>query len=207
MWSLKKMLTTAYDRLKNKGYVDLSYRKHIELLISKGLKIGRNVWIEENVSFDAGYPYLISVGNNCSISARVRLLAHDDSTYKYTGGYARIGKIEIKDNCFIGQDTTILPGVTIGPNVMIAAGSLVNKNIAPNSCVAGVPARFYAKLDDLIEKHKKDIQERPIFMYSDLRVGDIEPRLVAKVTKAVEDGICYVEGKEGKNIKQMSWNS
>jgi maltose O-acetyltransferase len=201
-----KKFIGAYHLLIKHDYGNYIYQKQIKELISRGLKIGENVTIEDSVMFDSGYPYLISIGNNSSIAARVRLLAHDDSIYKFTGGYARLGKIDIKDNCFIGQDCTILPGVTIGPNVMIAAGSLINKDIPPNSCVAGVPARFYAKLDEMLEKHKKEILQRRVFMYSDLRVGEIDKSLKKEVIEEVESGICYVKGKAGDAFKNITWN-
>ena len=64
----------------------------------------------------------------------------------------RYGKIEIKDNCFIGANSTILPNVTIGPNSIVGAGSLVRSNIEPNSVYAGVPARRICSLDEYAEK-------------------------------------------------------
>lgn len=45
------------------------------------------------------------------------------------------------ENCFIGSNTVILYGVKIGPNVIVASGSLINKDCEPNSVYAGVPAR------------------------------------------------------------------
>lgn len=60
--------------------------------------------------------------------------------------------IDIKDNCFIGANSTILAGVTIGPNVIIAAGSVVNKDISPNTIVGGVPAKLIGEFDRLAEK-------------------------------------------------------
>jgi maltose O-acetyltransferase len=166
-------------------------------LVARGLVLGKNVTIEYTASIDDTYPYLIRIGNNCSISNYVRLLAHDATAFKFTDGYTRLGKIEIKDNCFIGERAIILPGVTIGPNVLVAAGSVVNRDIPPNSCVAGVPARVYARFDSFIEQHKQRIKERIVFEYSDL-LSEIDAHLRIKAWESVQDGDAYVKGYEGR---------
>ncbi len=106
------------------------------------------------------YPELISFGNNVRIAARVQLITHDgihrvvnkmDKNLKIT---EYIGCIEIKDNCFIGSDSTILPNVSIGPNVIVGAGSLVNKNLPEGGVYAGVPARYICSFDEFLQKRK-----------------------------------------------------
>lgn len=173
------------------------YRIRMRELIARGLVLGKNVTIAPSAYIDSGYPYLISIGDNCSIASEVRLLAHDATTFKFTGGYTRLGRIEIRDNCFIGERAIILPGVTIGPNVLVAAGSLVNRDIPPNSCVAGVPARVYAKFDAFIKWHKKQLGERDIFEYSDLHLK-MDEQLRKKVWESLQDGDSYVRGYVGK---------
>lgn len=188
------------------GLYDNPYLLTMNQLIAQGLKIGKNVTIETTVYIDNVYPYLISIGDNCSIASGVRLLAHDDTPYKFTGGYARLGRIDIKDNCLIGENCIILPGASIGPNVLIAAGSVVNKDIPPNSCVAGVPARFYAKFDEYIENQKKQIQEAYIFDYYDLHRG-INEQIKNKVVTEIQKGKCYVKGKRGQKYFFVNWNT
>jgi len=173
------------------------YRYHVRMrdLVARGLVLGKNVTIQYSVEIDDEYPYLIRIGNNCSISNQVRLLAHDATLFKFTDGHTRLGKIEIRDNCFIGERAIILPGVTMGPNVLVAAGSVVNKDILPNSCVMGVPARFYARFDDLIERHKQQIEERNVVQFSDLKMDD---QIGKKIWRAVQDGDVYVKGYVGR---------
>ena len=113
--------------------------------MSKGLKLGKGVEIIDTFFFDPSHCYLISIGDNCTICPGVRLIAHDASTKKFLG-YTKLGKIDIKENCFIGDSTIILPGVTIGPNSIIGAGSVVTKNIPPNVVAAGNPARVLKKI-------------------------------------------------------------
>jgi maltose O-acetyltransferase len=167
---------------------DYQYRTRIRVLIDGGLVIGRNVTIAPSVNIDNGYPYLIRIGDNCSLSPHVRLLTHDATTFKFTNGHTRIGKVELKDNCFIGERAIILPGVTIGPNVLVAAGSVVNKDIPPNSCVAGVPARFYAKFDKFIERHQQQIEQGSVFEYLASKLDDMDKQAKAEIWEAVQNG-------------------
>lgn len=56
---------------------------------------------------------------------------------------------------YIGNNAKIMPGVTVGDNVLIAAGSIVTKSILSNVVVAGNPARFICSIEDYIERNKK----------------------------------------------------
>jgi len=67
----------------------------------------------------------------------------------------RFGKIIIKDNCFIGVSSVILPGVTIGPDSIVGAGSVVNKDIPPNMVYAGVPAQMICTLEEYIQNYQQ----------------------------------------------------
>lgn len=168
--------------------------RRIRNSVANGLVLGKNVTIMREVSFDGQYPYLISIGDNCAISRGVRILAHDATPHKFIG-YTRIGKVEIKQNCFIGEGAIILPGVTIGPNTMIAVGSMVNRSIPPNCCAAGYPARVYRKFDEFIEFHKNAIKNNPCFERSQDMVP-ISKELREKITRMAEDGDIYVTGYE-----------
>lgn len=197
---MRKSIAGAFLEIASKFLTAIQlyrYRMRIRRLIARGLVVGKNVTIQYSAQIDDVYPYLIRIGDNCSISNQVRILAHDATPFKFTNGYTRLGKVEIRDNCFIGERAIILPGVTIGPNVLIAAGSLVNRDIPPNSCVAGVPARVYARFDGLIERHKQQTETQPIFEYSDLN-PQCDDKLKRSVWEAVQDGDAYVRGYVGK---------
>ena len=139
-------LTMMYGK-----FVEMKRKRYIEELQHKGLRLGRNVDIIDTFFFDPSHCFLISIGDNCTICPNVRLIAHDASTKKYLG-YTKIGRIDIKENCFIGDSVIVLPNVTIGPNTIIGAGSVVIGDVQPESVAAGNPARVIASLQDYLEK-------------------------------------------------------
>ncbi|AYE62260.1 Maltose o-acetyltransferase [Lactobacillus helveticus] len=53
----------------------------------------------------------------------------------------------IKKNAWIGAKATILPGVTVGENAVVAAGAVVTKDVSANTVVAGMPAKVIKKID------------------------------------------------------------
>lgn len=64
----------------------------------------------------------------------------------------RTYKIEIFDNVFIGAKAIIMGDVKIGPNAIVAAGSVVTKDVPPNSVVGGNPARVISDMDTFVGK-------------------------------------------------------
>lgn len=106
-------------------------------LYSKLISMGDNVWIASGVSFIT-HDVIHCVLNNCG----------DEKTFR-----ENIGCIDIKDNVFIGSNSTILPNVTIGPNTIVGAGSLVNKSLM-RGVYAGVPAKFICSFEDIVEKRR-----------------------------------------------------
>jgi len=149
-----------------KPFAAILYRKYEELrfknLIDRGLVIGKNVYISKNVLFDSGHPHLIEIQDNCRIAAGVRILAHDATMFRHLGA-TRAAKVRILEGTFIGEYAIILPGVTIGPNALIAAGAIVNRDIGEDMCAAGNPARPYGKFSELLRRYCKKITEKNLF--------------------------------------------
>lgn len=136
----------------------------ISYLRSLGVRIGENCELWNQPADYGSEPWLIEIGSQVTITAGVRLITHDAASRLFRktlpssspyGNY--FGRIRILDNCFLGMDSIILPDVQIGPNSVIGAGSVVVKDVPPNTVVAGVPAREIASLDEYIEKYKKNM--------------------------------------------------
>jgi acetyltransferase-like isoleucine patch superfamily enzyme len=101
-------------------------------------------------------PYLITIGHNVSMSDQVAFITHDGGTrvLRDQEAYKKVikyGRITVLDNCVIGYRATILPGVVIGPNSVVSAGSVVTRNVQPNTVVAGNPAIPVMKLEQYAE--------------------------------------------------------
>ncbi|MEY8534562.1 acyltransferase [Blautia pseudococcoides] len=115
------------------------------------------------------YSRLISIGNNVWMASGVSFITHDVCHFMLNGWKKwdearfeeKIGCIEIGDNVFIGSDVLILYDVKVGNNVVIAAGSLVNRDVPDNSIVGGVPARVIGNFEDFAEKRRMFHIESP----------------------------------------------
>lgn len=95
--------------------------------------------------------------NNVSVAADVTFVNHDVLYLVLRNMDERqdsehMGCTEIMDNVFIGLGSIILSDVRIGPNAVVAAGSVVTKDVPPNSVVGGVPAKVIGSFEDLKEK-------------------------------------------------------
>jgi maltose O-acetyltransferase len=103
-----------------------------------GVRIGRNSRINRGCTLDLRGG--LTIGDNVSISPEVMFLAasHDVNDPRF-GNVTR--PISIEDHAFIGTRAMILPGVTVGRGAVVTAGSLVSRDVAPMTIVAGVPAR------------------------------------------------------------------
>lgn len=129
--------------------------------------------IIEPITVEGDYSQIYMHSNSvlrrgCFLLARVRIEIGENSTVAYgstilTGAnphgplnlLARIYEkkrtpVIIEDNVWVGACSTILPGVTIGRCSVVAAGSLVNKDVPPYTVVAGVPAKVVKQLDPAI---------------------------------------------------------
>jgi acetyltransferase-like isoleucine patch superfamily enzyme len=101
-------------------------------------------------------PWLISIGKHVTITARVQFITHDGGTWVFRDQprYADVikyGRITIHDNCFIGLGAILMPGITIGPNAVVAAGSVVVADVPPGTVAGGVPARVLKTVEAYAE--------------------------------------------------------
>lgn len=106
----------------------------------KFITIGKNVFINHACSFlDMGG---ITVEDDVLIGPRVNLVTENHPLDPVDRRALFTKPIVIKRNAWIGAGATVLPGVTVGENAVVAAGAVVSKDVAPNTVVGGVPAKF-----------------------------------------------------------------
>lgn len=112
----------------------------------RNITVGKNVTIQQLCTFfDRGG---ITIGDNVFIGPKVNLITlnHDLSPDNRSATYCK--EIVIEDNVWIGINSTILSGVTIGKNAVIAAGSVVTKDVPANMIVGGNPARIIKEVSN-----------------------------------------------------------
>lgn len=158
------------------------YRKY---KIGKGFHAGRGVFLWAKSCLEIGDNFYIGkysiietnakIGNNVIFANHVSLIGRYDHHYQQIGVPIRLAsqirdkdynwkglqqKIVIKDDVWVGFGVIILSGVTIGEGSIIAAGSLVTKDVNPYSIYGGNPAKFIRNRFDIeedLQKHKNSI--------------------------------------------------
>ena len=129
--SIRPYLAAAMQALRYRYYTAQGYHVH------------RSTQMERNLNLDRLNPGGIYIGKNTIITSGVTILSHKlipiKSQDKYIG---RNVDTRIGDFCVIGTGAIILSGVTIGNDVVVAAGSVVTKDIPSNTIVGGNPAKI-----------------------------------------------------------------
>ena len=132
-------------------------------------------------------PAYVKVGNNVHFSD-CAIIGHDGSIAMLNRAYDlrldSVGKIDIRDNVFVGYGAIVLPGVTIGPNAIVAAGALVNRDVRSGDIVGGVPAIPIGRIEDLAAKLATKTETLPwndLIKQRGLRFDhEMEPELVRR---------------------------
>ncbi|NMG16644.1 acyltransferase [Aromatoleum bremense] len=144
VWILKKLIAVVVFRFRGKIAAN-------RLL---GVKIGNGCSIY--TLLDGTEPFLIEIGDRVTITEGVVVLTHDGATRlvrKPSGSRCyRYGRVIIESDVFVGVRSIIMPGVTIGRESVVAAGSVVTASVPPGSVVAGAPARVISSIQAYREK-------------------------------------------------------
>ncbi|MEY4432711.1 MAG: hypothetical protein RLZZ44_841 [Bacteroidota bacterium] len=111
----------------------------------KHIFIGKNVFINHGCSFlDLGG---ITIEDDVLIGPQVNIITENHPVDPKSRKSLDLKSVTIKRNAWIGANATVLPGVTIGENSIVAAGAVVTKDVPDNTIVGGVPAKFIKKIE------------------------------------------------------------
>lgn len=124
-----------------------AYARHLGVKIGENCFIATRAWSSE--------PYLVTIGSNVQITRGVMIHTHGggNAARKFLPDFDVFGKVEIKDWAYIGANSIIMPGVTIGEGALVAAGSVVTKSVAPYTVVGGNPARYICTVQEYIDRN------------------------------------------------------
>ena len=150
MGKISEIKDILYDFWHRQTCPPLEYARKI------GVNIGEDNFIPDKRCWSTE-PYLITVGSHCQITAGVRLLTHGGGQVvrdKYPC-FDTFGKVIIGDYVYIGNNSLIMPGVTLEDHVLVAAGSVVTKSVPKGMVVGGNPARIICTIEEYKERNLK----------------------------------------------------
>lgn len=134
----------------------------VAYLRRQGARIGSETAILCRTEDFGTEPWLIEIGSRVSIAAGVVFVTHDGASRvirdRIEGGSPFgncFAPIRIRDNSMIGLRAILMPGVTIGPDSIVGAGSLVTHSVPPGCVACGVPARVVATIDEYVERYRR----------------------------------------------------
>lgn len=140
-------MTEEYNRLVSELFMgNIGERSRVmpPLTVVRGnrVKIGRNVVVMNNSLFMAAGG--ITIEDDVMVAANVQLISNNHDLYDHQ--ILTCKPVRLKRNCWIGAGATILPGITVGENAVVAAGAVVTKDVENNTVVGGNPAKVIKRI-------------------------------------------------------------
>ncbi len=203
---IRKLLT--YFAMKHGKYLGL-YRRICQpdgvawaTIIKRHYNIhhmGEECVIQTNVVITD--PKFVSLGDNVHLSG-CTLFGHDGTINMLKSAYGvaldKVGKIDIRNNVFVGHQAIIMPGVTIGDNVVVAAGAIVTKDIPSGSVVGGIPAKIIGRTEDMVTRLQAELSSLPWSKYPHM-----QPQYKGPANACIDRmRIDYFFGGSAQNHKQ-----
>lgn len=110
----------------------------------RGVKMGQDVFIDPTSIIETAFPENITIGNDVRITAGCVIMSHIKAPHylRETGLVPVVLKpVILEDHCFIGVNSVVMPGVTVGKASVVTSGSVVVNNVPPYTMVQGNPAK------------------------------------------------------------------
>jgi len=142
-----EMVFDRFEKAKFMGFGEGSSIYHNSYIYGD-VSVGKRTWIGPMTLLD-GSGDKLEIGDYCSISAGVQIYTHDSVRWALTLGKHVYEKAPVKigNGCYLGAQSVIRKGVTIGDFVVVGACSYVNKDIPSFSIAAGVPCRIIGRVE------------------------------------------------------------
>ena len=148
MASLSSILRAVWHRIRPRLIGRVAHARKLGVRIGRDCRIYISEWGSE--------PFLITIGDQVTVTDGVRFITHDGSTWLFRDEegqrYQKYAPIRVGDHVFIGMGTMILPGISIGDRCVVGAGSVVTRDIESGSVCVGNPARKVSTYEDLKKK-------------------------------------------------------
>lgn len=174
MLQLQRLILKVLYRLAKSPALRIKlYELDIESFRRRGIEVGKNSLMLNCRFSNSGKGDRFRIGENCTCTG-VTFLGHDASPTLFVDelnngihpvlpgsrrSYRR--PIVVGNNVFIGFNSTILPGVTIADDCVIAAGSVVTKSLKASGVYGGNPIRYISDIDNFRERYKQLLLENP----------------------------------------------
>jgi acetyltransferase-like isoleucine patch superfamily enzyme len=143
----EELIFDRWERARALGFGERASIYH-NAYVFGDVRVGPDTWIGPFVMLDgSGSP--VQIGEWCCVSPGVQIYTHDTVQRSLTGGRAPAtsAPVRIGDRSYIGSQSVILPGVTIGDQCVVGAGSIVSRNVPARSIALGVPAQVKGRVE------------------------------------------------------------
>ncbi len=150
---MSRLLHRVLDRARRRLLGDVRYYRR------RGARIGKVALFSGGTSL--AEPHLCEIGDNVWVTSGVVFLNHDGSLAMLhrvgkTDLVNVVGKILIHNDVFIGMRAIIMPNVEIGPCSIVAAGSVVTKDVPAGTVVGGCPAKVICTIEELLDRYSTE---------------------------------------------------
>lgn len=143
---LPDLINDRWDRATRLGF-GLRSSVYDSCLVLGDVRVGEDCWIGPGTILDgSGGP--LSIGDWCTVSAGAHIYTHDTILRGLSGGNAAraTGQVTIASHVYVGPNAIVTAGIAIGTMSVIGANSMVNRDVAERSVVAGTPARLIGQV-------------------------------------------------------------